>query len=218
MAPNYKLIYFDNTGKAEAIRMIFAYAKIPFDDERILRAEWDKFKSTTPLGQLPVLEIDGRRMTQSTPISRYLASFTNLAGKNNEENYEIDATAEILYDLLRGAYESSHLELNEERRKLMRIKFESMAAAALPHFEKNAKKNGGYIAINRISWADFVFITAYENIRSLLSGKDIFANYPNLLKVKENVMGIPSIKDYIKKRPRISATRPWFVYDLRDEL
>ncbi|XP_057670236.1 hematopoietic prostaglandin D synthase-like [Diorhabda carinulata] len=218
MAPNYKLIYFDNTGKAEAIRMIFAYAGIPFQDERILRAEWDKFKSTTPLGQLPVLEIDGRKMTQSTPISRYLANLANLAGKTNEENYEIDAAAEILYDLLRGAYESSHLELNEERRNIMRIKFESMCSMALPHLETNAKKNGGYIAIKSVSWADFVFITAYENIRSLLNGKDIFASYPNLLKVKENVMKIPSIKNYIKKRPRISATRPWFVYDLRDEL
>jgi hypothetical protein len=37
---NYKLIYFDARGICEPIRMLFHYAKVPFDDFRISRKQW----------------------------------------------------------------------------------------------------------------------------------------------------------------------------------
>lgn len=52
-----------------------------------------------PYGQVPVLEIDGKKMHQSNAICRYFAKQCGLAGKNDMEAYEIDAAVETIHDL-----------------------------------------------------------------------------------------------------------------------
>jgi hypothetical protein len=44
--PKYKLIYFDTRGICEPIRMLFHYAKVPFDDLRISRRKWLAMKDS----------------------------------------------------------------------------------------------------------------------------------------------------------------------------
>ena len=99
MAHTYKLIYFDVPGKGEAIRMILSYGEIPFEDKRIQMGDWPKLKPTTPLGQLPLLEVDGKAIPQSTAICRYLASIVKLDGKDAKENLALDVALETLFDL-----------------------------------------------------------------------------------------------------------------------
>jgi hypothetical protein len=41
---HYALKYYDLPGRGEPIRLIFALAKVPFDDVRIPLAEWQKWK------------------------------------------------------------------------------------------------------------------------------------------------------------------------------
>lgn len=52
-----------------------------------------------PLGQLPVLEIDGKRYSQSLAICRYLGEKYGLAGDNDEEAMEIDQIVDFIYDI-----------------------------------------------------------------------------------------------------------------------
>ena len=52
-----------------------------------------------PYGQVPVLEVDGKQMHQSSAICRYFAKQCGLAGKNDFEAYEIDATVDTIHDL-----------------------------------------------------------------------------------------------------------------------
>jgi len=39
-------------------------------DNRIEFAEWPVFKATTPFGQVPVLEVDGKVIAQSAAIGK----------------------------------------------------------------------------------------------------------------------------------------------------
>jgi len=55
-----------------------------------------------PMGQIPVLEIDGKQYYQSRAIGRFLAKKSNLYGSNDFEALEIDATVDSMDDLRQG--------------------------------------------------------------------------------------------------------------------
>jgi glutathione S-transferase len=57
----YKLTYFNGRGAAEKVRLLFAYYKIPFEDERIMFKEWPALKKKCKYGHLPVLLVDGKK-------------------------------------------------------------------------------------------------------------------------------------------------------------
>ncbi|TGZ53223.1 Uncharacterized protein DBV15_01566 [Temnothorax longispinosus] len=118
--PPYKLIYFPDIGLGEPIRFLLSYAGIEFVDERIHPNEWPKIKPTMPFGKVPVLEVDGKKIDQSAAICRYLAKQCSLAGKNDWESLEIDATVDTMYDLraniARFFYESNE-QAKEEKLK-----------------------------------------------------------------------------------------------------
>ena len=67
-----KLIYFDLYGRAEAIRMLLAYARVKFEDVRVDMEQWEELKSKYPGMQLPIMEIDGVVYNQSKEILRTL--------------------------------------------------------------------------------------------------------------------------------------------------
>jgi hypothetical protein len=46
MAPKIKLTYYNNTGRAEAIRVALFVGDIPFEDIRIQYADWGELKKT----------------------------------------------------------------------------------------------------------------------------------------------------------------------------
>lgn len=46
MAPHYKLVYFNARGRAEHIRLIFAYAGVEYEDVRIPKEKWPEYKKS----------------------------------------------------------------------------------------------------------------------------------------------------------------------------
>ena len=50
----------------------------------------------TPLGQLPVLEIDGHKICQSRTIARFAAKSANLLGQNDWDEIRADMMVESL--------------------------------------------------------------------------------------------------------------------------
>lgn len=55
-----------------------------------------------PMGQVPVLEIDGKMYNQSKAISRFIAKKGKLYGADDFEALEIDSTIESIDDLRVG--------------------------------------------------------------------------------------------------------------------
>ena len=43
--PRYKLYYFDTEGRAEPIRLLFAYAGVEYEDIRVPYSEWGTKKN-----------------------------------------------------------------------------------------------------------------------------------------------------------------------------
>lgn len=46
MSPQYKLVYFNMMGRAEPTRLIFAAAGVPYEDDRIEKANWPTLKES----------------------------------------------------------------------------------------------------------------------------------------------------------------------------
>lgn len=67
-----------------------------------------------PMGQMPVLEVDGHRVHQSISMARYVAKRVGLAGANDWENLIIDTAVDTVNDFRLSEYFNLifNLELN----------------------------------------------------------------------------------------------------------
>lgn len=183
--------------------MLLHYGGMEFTETRVLRQEWLALKpSIEPLQQLPVLDVDGKRMHQSGSIARYLGKQVGLAGDNEWESYEIDAVADTVMDF-RHEVAQYYIERDPVRKKRIKEKLDNdKLPFYLGTFEAWAEKNNGYLANGKLSWADLYFdsITCY--LSHFIKEELITDKYPNLLKVRANVYATPGIKEWVDRRPK----------------
>ncbi|XP_063969054.1 glutathione S-transferase 1-like isoform X2 [Lytechinus pictus] len=105
--PQYKLMYFDARGRAEVIRMLFTLKGVEFEDFRMKREEWPAMKDNKelfPLGQVPILVIDGKTMPHGKAINRYLARTFGYYGKTEEQTNTIELVSETVDDIIQKIY------------------------------------------------------------------------------------------------------------------
>ncbi|XP_076238997.1 glutathione S-transferase-like [Calliopsis andreniformis] len=198
--PNYKLTYFPLKGLAEPIRFLLSYGGVDFEDNRFNREDWPKLKPEMPFGQVPILEVDGKKVCQSVAISRYLAKQFGLAGKNDWEALEIDMTVDTIHDV-RAKIAAYHYENNEA------VKAEKLAIAkeVVPYYlerlDAQVKRNDGYFVGGALSWADISLVALLDYLNYMMKS-DIIENYENLKQLKEKVLAEPKIKSWVEKRPK----------------
>lgn len=198
--PTYKLIYFNFTGLGEPIRFLLHQSGIQFEDSRIEFEDWAKLKSQMPMAQLPVLEIDGKPFHQSKAIGRLIAKQNNLYGADEYEAFQIDATVDTVDDL-RMAFAQYYWEKDEGfKAKLKETAFQKLPVY-LDKLNEQVKKNGGYFAGGKLSWADLLW-AAMTDPMCILTGTELNKNHPELQKLVEKVRALPNIKAYLAKRPK----------------
>jgi glutathione S-transferase len=140
----YKLYYFNVRGRAEIARLIFSAAGEQFEDIRYERNEWSSHKSEMPLGQMPVLEVDGVKLTQSMTIARFLAKQFGLAGKDNLEEDKVDVVVDTSIDLAVKLLPILY-ELDEGKKK---IEMKNSSLTNCRNIYETSKFWGSYIAMN----------------------------------------------------------------------
>ncbi|XP_066140816.1 glutathione S-transferase-like [Euwallacea fornicatus] len=200
MAPKYKLTYFDFSGLGEPIRFIFHYAGIDFEDNRLNREQWAKLKPNAPLLQMPLLEVDGKTLHQSLAIARYVAKQVGLAGDNDFEAYEIDAAADTANDFrLAVVHYLSQQDPTIKQQFKEKLEDEKIPLY-LNALDSWAKKNNGYLANGKISWAD-LYLVAVLGYLSYFLKRDLYEGYPNLKKVQDNVFANPGVNSWVQRRP-----------------
>ena len=88
----YTLHYFAGNGRAIIARAILTYVKADWTNDLINRDDWPKIKLSglCEFEQVPVLEVDDKKLCESQAINLYLAETFNLLGKDAEENYQIN--------------------------------------------------------------------------------------------------------------------------------
>lgn len=197
----YKLTYFNLTGLGEPIRYLLHQSGIKFEDKWLTIEEWPQIKPTMPLGQVPVLEIDGKPYVQSKAIGRLIAKRNNLYGANDIEEYEVDATIDFFGDLT-NLVSRWHWEENAEQKKKLKEQVDTTLLFTFQKLEEQVKKNGGFLVGGKLSWADLQITAHFEMFDNLLC-TDVAKDFPELKKLKEKVRSLPKIKAYLDNRPKI---------------
>jgi glutathione S-transferase len=199
----YKLYYFNGRGRAEIARLIFAAAGQKYEDIRWEHSEWPTHKADTPLGQIPVLEIDGVKLPQSITIARFLAKQFQLAGKDNLEQAKVDAVVDTVTDIV-AIFVPIHREQDPAKKQEAIKQFiDEQLPKHLQNLEALAKlySNGGpYFVGNHLTWADLLFL----NFSETLIGLDANAldKYSFLKQNRAEVEKQPKIAEYLKNRPK----------------
>lgn len=199
------LTYFDfDGGRGEPARVALHIGGIPFEDKRIPGPEWPKFRDQTPFRAMPVLEVDGKVITQSNTINRYVGKLTGLYPKDDWQAALCDEAMDAAEDI--GTKIGATIAMGPEEKKKVR---EDLASGAIPRFleqlQARLKTAGGeYFADKRLTVAD---LKVYQWIRWLKSGvldhipKDIVERVaPLLTKHFERVGAHPKIAAYYKVR------------------
>ena len=88
--PQIKVSYFPSEGRAEAVRLALSIGGLEFEDHRIQFADWPATKPTTPWGAVPVLEWDGKILSQSNSINRFIGKKTGLYPTDDWEAAKCD--------------------------------------------------------------------------------------------------------------------------------
>ena len=200
----YKLTYFNLRARAELSRFIFAQAAVQYKDERIqgLGQHWDELKPKTPFGCLPVLVEDGKELSGSTIIARYLAEKFGLAGANEFENAEIASIVDTINDVSQEIFKP-FFEKDEARKKEMTEKLKEYLPTKLALFEKRAAENGnGWVYCGKLTWADFALYLLTDWV--LMGNKDTLDKFPALQKLRTSVETLPRIAKWMEERPKTS--------------
>jgi len=200
-----KLTYFDfDGGRGEPARLALHIAGMAFEDQRIAGKDWPEFRDKTPFLAMPTLEVDGKVVSQSNSINRYVGKLTGLYPKDDWQAVLCDEVMDAAEDI--SARIAQTIDLPAEAKKKAR---EELAVGHitryLEQFQARLKAAGGvYFADGRLTVAD---LKVFMLIRWLRSGaldhipKDLVdAVAPMLVEHLEHTASHPKIVEYYKRR------------------
>ena len=156
-APVLKLTYFGLPARAFPVRFALRAAGLAFEDVRISFADLKGLKPSLPLGQLPVLEVDGVAMTQSIAMAKWAAKKAGLNGADDLEAFKIDELIAIIDEVW------NKIPANEEAARL-----KWATEVVVPYFslvERRITTSGGpFLLGSKLSVADLFLFALVDRL------------------------------------------------------
>ncbi|KAI6177877.1 Protein CBR-GST-6.1 [Aphelenchoides bicaudatus] len=194
----YKLHYFPLRARAEAIRLMFLYKGVKFEDEIVFWNEWKDKKPTFPINTLPVLEIDGKhQISQSWAILRYVAKKLGLAGKDDMEAAQLDQVLELWRDWDNAAtpWMSVLAGFSQENpNEFLNEKVIPALEKYGPQFEHLLRESGsGFFGRSGISYVDFYIADQVYTLHKYRP-EAMEAYFPYLVEHMKRVHALPGLQ------------------------
>lgn len=205
--PKLVLTYFDFDGsRGECARIAMHVGGIAFEDKRIPRKEWPALRDKYPFQGLPVLEVDGRMITQSNTINRYVGKLAGLYPKDDWNAALVDEVMDAVEDIASRISATIPLE-GEAKQKAREALVAGPIVRFLQQLDARLKAGGGeWFVENRLTVAD---LKCFYWVRGLKAGvldhipADIVdRNAPLLAKHFERISNHPKIAAYYAARKK----------------
>mmetsp|Transcript_30326 Transcript_30326/g.79480 ORF Transcript_30326/g.79480 Transcript_30326/m.79480 type:complete len:234 (+) Transcript_30326:120-821(+) len=206
MASVANLYYFHGRGRSQQARWVLAAAGVPFQNVCLSSSrEMSQMRQDGKLtyGQLPMLEIDGMKLSQSMAIVRHAARLGQLEGKSPAESARIDELVEGISDA-RGPIIGFPFQRSPETAVQQLI---GSVQKYYPIFEKLISDNcsepfsvGASLSVADVLLAEFVE-SSREAVESMYgcdqAAKLVLAPYPRLRALHQHVLSLPTIKAFM---------------------
>lgn len=214
-SPKIVLTYFAGSGRLTPALLAFKLAGIPFERENLDHAAWaeaSKDLSRFPLGDIPVMSVDGRVVCESFSIAHYAGVLTNLWPK---DAFESTRTLEVfltIEEVVTGSWGVNFMktlmgpanpELTAEKQKELREgPFKDHFSFYLRRVNDIIVQNGdnGFTVGNSVTVVDFL---VWQIVNMFASGHidhvpaNAFDAFPAIKKVAANVESIEALKETI---------------------
>ena len=194
---NVKLIYFNANGRVGLIRAMLSYKKIPFENIMYTMEEWPSKKDNYEFKQLPQLEVNGKKLTQTIAICLYLARQLDLYPKDIYLQYHVDSLLACRDDITRLYRKVWGKEATKEEYK----QYKEMIILYLKRIEERYKElgSGKYYLGNDLSVADFFLGCMFKEFCDLVKEEDIMGKYaPGIKKVVDSLVK-NELKEFYEK-------------------
>eukprot|EP01127_Copromyxa_protea_P007737 TRINITY_DN17661_c0_g1_i1.p1 TRINITY_DN17661_c0_g1~~TRINITY_DN17661_c0_g1_i1.p1 ORF type:complete len:217 (+),score=47.72 TRINITY_DN17661_c0_g1_i1:115-765(+) len=138
----YKLTYFDFAyGRGEAIRAAFRLTGTLFDDSRVPLEQWPALKESTPFATLPLLEVEGKTVSQSNAILVYIGKEVGLYPVDNWEAAKVDEVLSFVEEL-QLSFKPWRREQEPDLKEKYRQELEVAVPRAMDNLERLHKDSG----------------------------------------------------------------------------
>jgi glutathione S-transferase len=203
--PKYVLHYFAGNGRAIISRAILCYAKADWTNDAIKREDWPTIKKSglCEFEQVPILEVDGKKYSQSNAITLYLAETFNLMGKDIEENYQIRSLLFAIDDYNIEIWKALFSQDEAKKPELLKAALEKFKFF-VGKFEKRYVDlgKGKYFLGDKFTLADIIMACSISDASKMLKFEGVKEVAPNLYelinRVKENELKEFFEKFYVK--------------------
>jgi len=196
----FKLTYFDiDGGRGESIRLALFIGGLEFEDVRLTGPEFREARESFRFRALPVLEIDGQTITQSTALVRYVGKLAGLYPTDDMQALYCDEAMDAVEDLSHAIGRTYGLQgdaLKKARTELV----EDRLTTYVKGLDGLLARGGGeFFADGRMTVADLkVFVAT----RSLAKG--VLDHVPTDV-VEKLAPALAEHRDRIAADPRVSA-------------
>jgi|GEM_PF-530269 len=195
-----KLHYFKGRGRAETTRWMLAVNEIPFENVAVETPEDLAALRATgklPFDQMPLLEIDGLNLSQSTAMIRYLARRGGFYGDDDSDALWCDMVAGATADFAEVAMQAPFQATAEIAAANLRRAFAKFGPRFTARLADVSRKAGGgaFIAAERLSFADVVLAEALTSYLEWVP--DVLDDSPALADLRQRVVEQPGIAAYL---------------------
>ena len=207
-----KLHYFKGRGRAETTRWMLAINNIDFinislEDDN----DFDDLKATgkLPFNQLPLLELDDLKLSQSCAMISYLARRGDLYGETSENALMCDMLVGAVVDFNIPAMQFA---FKADKHEACRDLDDSLKKFG-KHFEFILNQNEGeFLVGEKISVADVIMA---ESLTSFIEfSPTCLKNYPLLSQLQEKVVSEHNINEYLNSNNRWRLPDKQYVIDI----
>jgi len=204
----HKLTYFDLPGRAEPIRIALTAAGVDFEDVRLTFEEWPKLKSSTPVGNLPMLEVDGVKMGQSIAILNYAGKLAKIYPLDDHLlALQIDEIVLHVIDMVSEKIQVMFAPVKDKKaraKKFVEESFPSWFSKIEKLLLSRGQKDfcvGTSLTIADLSlWSLVTQMGSnglhFETEDGPVDIEEKLSKYPTIMKIKENVQNHEMVKAY----------------------